>query len=195
MISNKLKSARLAKELTQSEVAKKLYVTRQTVSRWEQGKTLPNIYVIQELSDLYDISLDELVVNTALENKEAKSMKNVNPFALFGAILFNVFLFSLIVIFFGGFFIIFIHFFLAMLFSPLILAIFVLTGVQEFNVIQLVMTVIFVVIGLLSIPLLKKVSDFLFKFFKRYLKFNHKAIFIEFRNEFLYKSKQRYNIK
>ena len=88
MISNKLKSARLAKELTQSEVAKKLYVTRQTVSRWEQGKTLPNIYVIQELSDLYGISLDELVVNTALENKEAKSMKNVNPFALFGAILF-----------------------------------------------------------------------------------------------------------
>ena len=103
MLSNKLKSARLAKELTQSEVAKKLYVTRQTVSRWEQGKTLPNIYVIQELSDLYGISLDELVVNTALENKEVKSMKNVNPFALLGAILFNMFLFSLIVIFFGGF--------------------------------------------------------------------------------------------
>ncbi len=156
MISNKLKSARLAKELTQSEVAKKLYVTRQTVSRWEQGKTLPNIYVIQELSDLYDISLDELVVNTALENKEAKSMKNVNPFALFGAILFNVFLFSLIVIFFGGFLLLSLFISLAMLFSPLILAIFVLTGVQEFNVIQLVMTVIFVVIGLLSIPLLKK---------------------------------------
>ena len=138
---------------------------------------MPNIYVIQELSDLYGISLDELVVNTALENKEAKSMKNVNPFALFGAILFNVFLFSLIVIFFGGFLLLSLFISLAMLFSPLILAIFVLTGVQEFNVIQLVMTVIFVVIGLLSIPLLKKVSVFLFKFFKRYLKFNHKAIF------------------
>ena len=72
---------------------------------------MPNIYVIQELSDLYGISLDELVVNTALENKEAKSMKNVNPFALFGAILFNVFLFSLIVIFLVAFVIIFIHFF------------------------------------------------------------------------------------
>ncbi|MGT2610332.1 hypothetical protein ACVQ92_06910 [Staphylococcus aureus] len=104
-------------------------------------------------------------------------MKNVNPFALFGAILFNVFLFSLIVIFFGGFLLLSLFISLAMLFSPLILAIFVLTGVQEFNVIQLVMTVIFVVIGLLSIPLLKKVSVFLFKFFKRYLKFNHKAIF------------------
>ncbi|MGT2610333.1 helix-turn-helix transcriptional regulator [Staphylococcus aureus] len=65
------KSARLAKELTQSEVAKKLYVTRQTVSRWEQGKTLPIFYVIQELSDLYDISLDELV-NTALEIRRLK---------------------------------------------------------------------------------------------------------------------------
>ena len=48
-----------------------------------------------------------------------------------------------------------------MLFSPLILAIFVLTGVQEFNVIQLVMTVIFVVIGLLSIPLLKSQCIFI----------------------------------
>ena len=72
---------------------------------------MPNIYVIQELSDLYGISLDELVVNTALENKEVKSMKNVNPFALLGAILFNMFLFSLIVIFLVAFTIIFIRFF------------------------------------------------------------------------------------
>ena len=177
MLSNKLKSARLAKELTQSEVAKKLYVTRQTVSRWEQGKTLPNIYVIQELSDLYDISLDELVVNTGLENKEAKSMKNVNPFALLGAILFNMFLFSLIVIFFGGFLLLSLFVSLTMIFSPLILGIFVLAGVQDFNVIQLVMTVFFFGIGVLSIPLLKKVSVTFFEFFKQYLKFNHKAVF------------------
>lgn len=177
MLSNKLKSVRLAKELTQSEVAKKLYVTRQTVSRWEQGKTLPNIYVIQELSDLYGISLDELVVNTALENKEVKSMKNVNPFALLGAILFNMFLFSLIVIFFGGFLLLSLFVSLTMIFSPLILGIFVLAGVQDFNVIQLVMTVFFFGIGVLSIPLLKKVSVTLFEFFKQYLKFNHKAVF------------------
>ena len=124
---------------------------------------MPNIYVIQELSDLYDISLDELVVNTALENKEAKSMKNVNPFALFGAILFNVFFFFNSYIF-GGFLLLSLFISLAMLFSPLILAIFVLTGVQEFNVIQLVMTVIFVVIGLLSIPLLKKSVYFYLNF-------------------------------
>ena len=177
MLSNKLKEARLAKGLTQSEIAKKLYVTRQTVSRWEQGKTLPNIYVIQELSDFYGISLEELVVNTELENKEVKSMKNVNLFALFGAILFNVFLFSLIVIFFGGFLLLSLFVSLTMIFSPLIFAIFVLTGIQDFNVVQLFMTVIFLVVGLLSIPLLKKVSVTLFEFFKGYLKYNHKAVF------------------
>ncbi|MDE4586261.1 helix-turn-helix domain-containing protein [Staphylococcus epidermidis] len=177
MLSNKLKEARLAKGLTQSEIAKKLYVTRQTVSRWEQGKTLPNIYVIQELSDFYGISLEELVVNTELENKEVKSMENVNLFALFGAILFNVFLFSLIIIFFGGFLLLSVFISLAMIFSPLIFAIFVLTGIQDFNVVQLFMTVIFLVVGLLSIPLLKKVSVTLFEFFKRYLKYNHKAVF------------------
>ena len=104
-------------------------------------------------------------------------MKNVNPFALLGAILFNMFLFSLIVIFFGGFLLLSLFVSLTMIFSPLILGIFVLAGVQDFNVIQLVMTVFFFGIGVLSIPLLKKVSVTLFEFFKQYLKFNHKAIF------------------
>ena len=51
-----------------------------------------------------------------------------------------------------------------MIFSPLILGIFVLAGVQDFNVIQLVMTVFFFGIGVLSIPLLKRVSVTLFEF-------------------------------
>ncbi|WP_143808697.1 helix-turn-helix transcriptional regulator, partial [Oenococcus oeni] len=48
-LGESLKSARNAVGLTQDQVAKKMYVTRQTVSRWEQGKTLPNIYVLREL--------------------------------------------------------------------------------------------------------------------------------------------------
>ncbi|EOT0258735.1 helix-turn-helix transcriptional regulator [Staphylococcus aureus] len=31
-------------------------MSRQTASRWEQGKTLPNIYVLNKLSELFDIS-------------------------------------------------------------------------------------------------------------------------------------------
>ncbi|HHP7503705.1 TPA: helix-turn-helix transcriptional regulator [Staphylococcus aureus] len=43
MISKYLKEARESKGLTQNYVAKHLYVSRQTVSRWERGRTLPNI--------------------------------------------------------------------------------------------------------------------------------------------------------
>ncbi|PNZ96803.1 XRE family transcriptional regulator, partial [Staphylococcus massiliensis CCUG 55927] len=120
MLSEKLKSARLAKELTQSEVAKQLYVTRQTLSRWEQGKTLPNIYAIQELSRIYDISLNDLVKNTVFENKESQNVKRLNFFALFGALVFNIFLFSLVILFFSASFIMLLGISLTMIFSPLI---------------------------------------------------------------------------
>ena len=47
--------------LSQEEVAAKLGVTRQTVSKWELGETLPDIQQAKKLSTLYHITLDELV--------------------------------------------------------------------------------------------------------------------------------------
>lgn len=45
-IGNALKEARMKSNYTQIQVAEKLYVPRQTISRWEQNKTIPNIYVL-----------------------------------------------------------------------------------------------------------------------------------------------------
>ncbi|WP_143808207.1 helix-turn-helix transcriptional regulator, partial [Oenococcus oeni] len=83
-LGESLKSARNAVGLTQDQVAKKMYVTRQTVSRWEQGKTLPNIYVLRELKQLYGLSLDNLSLQTK-RNEEFRKMKKINWLALFGA--------------------------------------------------------------------------------------------------------------
>ena len=47
--------------LSQEEVAAKLGVSRQTVSKWELGETLPDIQQTKKLSTLYHITLDELV--------------------------------------------------------------------------------------------------------------------------------------
>ncbi|WP_244185454.1 helix-turn-helix transcriptional regulator [Latilactobacillus curvatus] len=44
--------------MTQEQVAQKLLVTRQTVSRWEQDKTLPNVHVLKTLGVLYGIPID-----------------------------------------------------------------------------------------------------------------------------------------
>ncbi|WP_311482680.1 helix-turn-helix domain-containing protein [uncultured Anaerococcus sp.] len=60
-IGDKLKNARMGKKLTQEEVAEKLFVSRQSISNWENNKTYPDIGNVIALSDLYQISLDELL--------------------------------------------------------------------------------------------------------------------------------------
>ena len=60
-IAKKIKTARIKVELTQEHVADELQVSRQTISNWENAKTYPDIISIIKLSDLYQISLDELL--------------------------------------------------------------------------------------------------------------------------------------
>ena len=60
-IGKKLKEARLNKDLTQEVIAEKLNVSRQTISNWENEKTYPDIISVIELSNLYSISLDDLL--------------------------------------------------------------------------------------------------------------------------------------
>lgn len=61
MLGEKLKNARKAKGFSQDEVAEKLKVTRQTVSKWENGRTAPDVETLVKLSDLYETSLDLLM--------------------------------------------------------------------------------------------------------------------------------------
>lgn len=60
-IGKKLKSTRLQKGLTQEAVAEKIQVSRQTISNWENEKSYPDIVSVINLSNLYEISLDELL--------------------------------------------------------------------------------------------------------------------------------------
>ena len=47
--------------LSQDELAEKLYVTRQAVSRWENGETVPNPETLKLLSKLFDVSINTLL--------------------------------------------------------------------------------------------------------------------------------------
>lgn len=60
-IGKKLKTARQEAGLTQEQAAERLFVSRQTISNWENEKTYPDITSVVRLSDLYSISLDELL--------------------------------------------------------------------------------------------------------------------------------------
>lgn len=57
----KVKRAREAKGMTQQTLAEQLYVTRQAVSRWENGARYPDLLTAKNLADQLDTSLDELL--------------------------------------------------------------------------------------------------------------------------------------
>ena len=52
---------RTKKGLSQEELAEKVFVTRQAVSRWETGETIPNIDTLKLLSQLFDVSINTLL--------------------------------------------------------------------------------------------------------------------------------------
>lgn len=57
----RLKALRQKNKLSQNEVADYLQISRQSISQWETGKAYPDIDNLIRLSDLYGISIDELV--------------------------------------------------------------------------------------------------------------------------------------
>ena len=60
---NKLYNLRKQKGLSQEELANRLNVSRQTVSKWEVGDSTPDMEKLIAISDMFGISLDELVMD------------------------------------------------------------------------------------------------------------------------------------
>ncbi len=73
--NNKLYELRKQKGLSQEELANRLNVSRQTVSKWEVGESTPDMEKLVAISELFDISLDELVLDKAVKNDEASEQK------------------------------------------------------------------------------------------------------------------------
>ncbi len=73
--NNKLYELRKQKGFSQEELANRLNVSRQTVSKWEVGESTPDMEKLVAISELFDISLDELVLDKAVKKDEASEQK------------------------------------------------------------------------------------------------------------------------
>ena len=62
-IGNKIMELRKKNNLSQEDLAEKIGVARQTISKWELGETSPDLKQSKELSKIFNVSLDELVDN------------------------------------------------------------------------------------------------------------------------------------
>ncbi|WP_455714455.1 helix-turn-helix transcriptional regulator [Anaerosporobacter sp.] len=60
-LNKQIKKNRTIMNLSQEELAEKIYVTRQTISNWENGKSYPDIHSILLMSSLFGVSLDQLI--------------------------------------------------------------------------------------------------------------------------------------
>lgn len=102
-IGQKLKDARVASGLTQEGAAEKINVSRQTISNWENEKTYPDIISVIKLSDIYSISLDELLKGDKKMMEHLEEDTNIvkSNKRLILAIMANVFLLILFLLFNG----------------------------------------------------------------------------------------------
>ncbi len=89
-IGSKIKTLRLSKSMTQEQLAKALHVSAQAVSKWENGKSYPDIHSLLLLSALFDVSLDQLIkgdLETMKQEVNAADVKAMNRDAIIFSIL------------------------------------------------------------------------------------------------------------
>lgn len=93
-ISKNIKNLRIEKGMTQSDLANVLYISRQAVSSWENGRTQPDVEMLGKLSQVFAVSVEELLYgkkyNTSIETEKDKPSYNstlVIAFAILGSLL------------------------------------------------------------------------------------------------------------
>ena len=100
-LGKKLKEARINSGLTQEQVAEDIKVTRQTISNWENERSYPDIMNVIDLSNLYSLSLDDLLKgdDKMIEHLEENTNIVKSNRKLIAAIMINVLLVILLVAF------------------------------------------------------------------------------------------------
>ncbi len=61
MIGEKIRELRTKNGMTQSDLAEKLFVTTQAVSRWEKGDVEPSLTTVKIISEIFNVSIDEIM--------------------------------------------------------------------------------------------------------------------------------------
>ncbi len=95
-IGTRIYEMRTAKNLSQGELADKLDVSRQSVSKWETDMAVPDLDKLIKLCDVFEISLDELTgrevkierEDNVYKNKTSTSVQKVIGYILFYSIAY-----------------------------------------------------------------------------------------------------------
>ena len=85
-----IKKLRIKNNLTQKEFAEKLGVTYQAVSKWENGKNMPDIMLLKEISNIFNVNIEELL--TGKKKNDNRNILIIGLILLFCIIILFVFI-------------------------------------------------------------------------------------------------------
>ncbi len=102
MFGDKLKKLRIDNNLTQDELAEKIMVTRTAISKWETNRGYPSIDSLKELSKLFDISIDELIQDSDVENKRQLEIAKNRKFYWVAMLFFAIAVITVLLATAGG---------------------------------------------------------------------------------------------
>ena len=68
---------RIKNNLTQKDLADKLSITSQAVSKWERGITIPDSSVLIKLSEIFTVSINEILAGEKIPKKSIKTLEKV----------------------------------------------------------------------------------------------------------------------
>ncbi len=80
MFGDNLKKYRIQKNFSQNDLAEKLFVSRQCISKWEKGTTEPDLKSLENISKILDVSIDDLIKDGGMdkENNGAENARRLN---------------------------------------------------------------------------------------------------------------------
>lgn len=103
-VGKRIREERERTGISQEELARQIFVSRQTVSNWETGKTCPDVQSLLLMSNLFDVSVDSLVrgdaetMSKAIENYELERYKiRMSMAAAAGLILLGAVMMAILV--------------------------------------------------------------------------------------------------
>lgn len=95
-LGKQIKKYRQEAKLSQDELANRIYVSRQTISNWENDKSYPDVNSLVLLSEIFQISLDKLIKGDIDTMKEAIQNEEITKLKCYGTIYTILFIATLV---------------------------------------------------------------------------------------------------
>ncbi|ETY74719.1 helix-turn-helix transcriptional regulator [Lactiplantibacillus fabifermentans] len=172
-IGKRIKQQRERLALTQGQVAERLYVTQQTVARWESDKHVPPVKAIQDLATLFDCDA------AFFFGENRMVARKFNALAFIGSMVVNVTLFVLAFLVLVPLQLTLIGMTIAGLIAPIAVFWQHVQGIQPLTASRVVASFVMLGIALGALPLIRQLVRYAGRILRAYYRYNLNAIVYE----------------